>query len=412
MLPLSFGVFQNYYKSVFASQALIALTGTVCSVSSRVLRQAPIDATAGPRERLRSVCLPFDRRLLALSKLRARLRLLLLHSGDGPDELCDYRQHSSTDRSFLTFFQPLHILMAQGVLYNIGLLFLVSEPVLASIALNTGQQYVPTISLIGEWFVQKRGLALGLVFACVVRRASSQCLIGFCSGCGIGAIVGPTLLTKLLGTFGFRTTFRAFAVFFALSVGAILPFIRARLPVAKVSLRKSIGFENFKRPALWLLLASNFLQGASYFLPSLYLYTQATSLGISVDKAATLLTLFAAASAISKIALGALSDSIMPWTLMTTSSILSAVTILTIWGFASSYILLCVFAVLFALFAGGYASVWTWAAASIVGKQDQHGTNSIVGFCSTFYGLGAMGEHNPLAVSVDLICVAAFGPVA
>lgn len=47
---------------------------------------------------------------------------------------------------------------------------------------------MPTINLLNEWFVRKRGLAIGVAIA----------------GDGVGGIIMPLLLQALLGRLGFR----------------------------------------------------------------------------------------------------------------------------------------------------------------------------------------------------------------
>jgi MFS family permease len=72
------------------------------------------------------------------------------------------------------------LLATQGVLYAIGGLIL----------------YFPTMVFVDEWFVARKGLAYGVMWA----------------GSGSAGVVVPFLLQWLLDTYGFRTALRAWAV--------------------------------------------------------------------------------------------------------------------------------------------------------------------------------------------------------
>jgi predicted MFS family arabinose efflux permease len=209
-------------------------------------------------------------------------------------------------------------------------------------------------------------------------------------------MVAPPVLTKLLTMYGYHTTFRALGIFFLITIGPLLPLIRGRLPAAKVSLAKSVSLENFRNPGLWLLLFCNFLQGAGNYLPSLYIYTQATSLGISANNSSVLLVLLQLSANISRVAFGVLSDTFETFTLMALSSAASALVVLCVWGFASTFAPLLLFALAFGFFSGGYTALWAWAAGTIAGRNNTAGANSIVGFCSSVFGAGTL----------------AFGPIA
>jgi hypothetical protein len=72
------------------------------------------------------------------------------------------------------------LLATQGVLYAIGGLIL----------------YFPTMVFVDEWFVARKGLAYGVMWA----------------GSGSAGVVVPFLLQWLLDTYGFRTALRVWAV--------------------------------------------------------------------------------------------------------------------------------------------------------------------------------------------------------
>ena len=72
----------------------------------------------------------------------------------------------------------------------------------------------PCVLYINEWFVQRKGLAYGIVW----------------SACGFGGVVLPLALDALLSRCGFRTTMRIYAgVIFASSIPLAF-WVKPRLP--------------------------------------------------------------------------------------------------------------------------------------------------------------------------------------
>ncbi|KAK2882582.1 hypothetical protein FQN49_000194 [Arthroderma sp. PD_2] len=90
------------------------------------------------------------------------------------------------------------LIASQGALYGIGVLVV----------------YAPLVSMLNEWFVERRGFAYGVVFA----------------GGGVSGVGLPFLMEWLLATYGYRTAFRVIAVAQVILIALILPLIKGRLP--------------------------------------------------------------------------------------------------------------------------------------------------------------------------------------
>jgi MFS family permease len=114
--------------------------------------------------------------------------------------------------------------MLQGVLYGVGG-GLVYAPVLIWVSLSSTSRGCRLLHAVidlqlSEWFVQRRGLAWGIIFG----------------GSGVGGTVFPIIINFLLGRVGgFRWTLRIWAAFIAVLGNVALYFSRPRLPVAPVS---------------------------------------------------------------------------------------------------------------------------------------------------------------------------------
>jgi MCP family monocarboxylic acid transporter-like MFS transporter 10 len=102
-----------------------------------------------------------------------------------------------------------------------------------------------------EWFVARRGLANGVISA----------------GTATGGLILPLILPPLLERYGAPSTLRILSIGFGILLVPILPFLRGRLPHAKVrgpiarSTTNVGSWEWVKNPELQLLLIANTIQG-------------------------------------------------------------------------------------------------------------------------------------------------------
>ena len=102
-----------------------------------------------------------------------------------------------------SFATAIGVLIAtQGVLYSVGFTIM----------------YFPVISMLNEWFVPKRSLALSML-----------------ASTGVGAIAMPFVLATLLNTYGSAPTLRTFAVYLVILTDPVLPMLRCRRCVCQSS---------------------------------------------------------------------------------------------------------------------------------------------------------------------------------
>ncbi|KAL1683374.1 major facilitator superfamily domain-containing protein [Schizophyllum commune] len=223
------------------------------------------------------------------------------------------------------------LLALQGVIYSIGGSFI----------------YVPTIFYMSQWFVERRGMANGIMFA----------------GTSVGGVVVPLALPPLIARFGIPTTLRIFAGAILAALVPFLPFIRGRLPEVRNQVhgpeprnRK----EWYKEESFLLLLATNTLQAFGYFVPLLWLPTFASELNLSASKSSLTLTLLNATSAFGRLGTGFLSDRFNPWSLAFGMLILSALSSLVLWGVLSyTFAGVIAFSAVYGVVSAGWATLWT-----------------------------------------------------
>ena len=100
------------------------------------------------------------------------------------------------------------------------------------------------------------------------------------TGTAVGGLLLPLLLPTLLNKYGSPSTLRGLAVVQIILLCCSLPFIKGRLPEARVH-----GPAARSRPTTWMrnrtilfLLFANTLQGLAYFVPVLWLPSEYCSL--------------------------------------------------------------------------------------------------------------------------------------
>lgn len=171
--PFAFGIFQDYYSrhEDFSESTGITAIGTTALG-------------------IMYLGMPFVMAILRLYPRIARWSPLI-----GLVIMCVSLAASSFSTS------TWHLILTQGVMYAIGGSF----------------GYNPCLLYMSEWFVRRRGLAYGVMWA----------------GTGIGGFVFPLLFQWLLGQYGFRTTLRIWSVGLFIPVLALAYFIKPRLPISK-----------------------------------------------------------------------------------------------------------------------------------------------------------------------------------
>ena len=93
-------------------------------------------------------------------------------------------------------------------------------------------------------------------------------------GTAVGGLLLPLVLPVLLQKYGNATTLRALAVVELIALLVSMPFVRGRLPEARVhgpAARAPASRSWLKDRALIFVVAANTLQGLAYFVPVLWL---------------------------------------------------------------------------------------------------------------------------------------------
>ncbi|KAF7950245.1 hypothetical protein EAE96_007536 [Botrytis aclada] len=292
--PVAFGVFQTYYSThpPFDKHANgIAITGT-CATGIMYLF-APISLyvleTFPPIRRLSSI---------------AGLVIVLI---------------ALVAASFAT--EVWHLIATQGFLYAIGGSLL----------------YSPTMFYLDQWFVKRKGLALGVMW----------------SGVGTSGLIFPFLLSYLVDRCGFRGTLRIWAAILFLLCCPLIYYIKPRIPAkfsAEPPPKQSYTF--LRSPIFWFLQIANIFSSLGFFAPSIYLSSYSASLSFSPVLGTSLIALLNSFSVIGAISLGHLSDIRHITTVVLLSSTLSTLSVFMLWGISTSLPSLIIFTIIYGIFAG------------------------------------------------------------
>ncbi|KAH7909233.1 MFS general substrate transporter [Hygrophoropsis aurantiaca] len=261
------------------------------------------------------------------------------------------------------------LLTLQGVVYAIGGSLL----------------YAPCINFMSEWFVKRRGMANGVIFA----------------GTALGGFLFPLVLPGLLSKFGPAKALRILSVIFIGALLPFLPFIKGRLPESRVHGRRLRPIDRpwTRSASFWLLITANTVQGFGYFVPIVWLPTYATALNLSPTKASLTLALLNGATVVGRVGLGFLSDTMDPSALALTSLASAALTIFILWGVLShTFAGLIVFGIVYGMIAGGWTSLWMGFVRPFA-KDDPTLSTSLFGYLLLSRGLGNI-LSSPIATSL------------
>ncbi|KAJ7741351.1 MFS general substrate transporter [Mycena metata] len=254
------------------------------------------------------------------------------------------------------------LVLLQGVVYGVGGALL----------------YLPCISYMSEWFVARRGMANGILFA----------------GTAVGGAVLPFLLPPLIASYGSSKTLRILAIAIAISLVPLLSLVKGRLPHTRARIsgpapRGAPKAQDWMRTkTFWLFLATNTLQALAYFVPIVYLPTFANNLHISSSNSAVALAMLNVASVLGRLSMGYLSDKFNPWLLALVTLLSTSVATFVLWGILShSFGGLLAFGIAYGSIAGGWSSLWTGFVRPIA-KDDPAVSTALYGYILLSRGIG------------------------
>ncbi|ESK90862.1 mfs monocarboxylate [Moniliophthora roreri MCA 2997] len=252
--------------------------------------------------------------------------------------------------------EPWQLVLTQGVMYSLGGSLL----------------YFPMTTWMFEWFSAKKGLAAGIIF----------------SGTGVGGVIMPFVVERLLNAYGHKTTLLAMAVASVAFTLPCFPYLKPRLPVAQIVGPRSFDTRFTRSGPFWILFVPNSLQGLASLIPPLYIPTFASDLDLSSTSGTLVLSVLYGASAPGYIFMGWLSDRFDLRYSILLSSIGSALAVLLLWGLSEGLPLLVVFACVYGFLASSWPALWT--RFSTITSEDPHQASSVWSIFCAGKGIGSV----------------------
>lgn len=245
----------------------------------------------------------------------------------------------------------------------------------------------PLVSTIPRWFVQKRGIAVGILAA----------------GFGVGAIVSPLLAQTLISAHGWQWAFRILGLVAPAIIIPLAQFVRkspaqvglrpygepddaqsqdVTAPIEGLSLGQAVRGVSF-----WLFGAIGFLWFFCLQAIVVHIIPHATASGIAEIAAASILSIMAACSVVSRASMGFMADRLgarKALALCLTLSTLALAWLLfarEIWSFY-------MFAIVFGLAYGGIVTLATLVPAELFGTKS---LGMVIGALMLYNTIGGAG---------------------
>ncbi|KAJ4295312.1 hypothetical protein N0V90_007323 [Kalmusia sp. IMI 367209] len=251
-------------------------------------------------------------------------------------------------------------------------------------ALGCGLLFTPTTLYLDEWFVKRKGLAYGIMWA-----GKSMTGVGL-----------PFAMGASLRRFGPAITLQAWSIATVLLSAPLLYTVRPRIPLSRTTTTRRISTNFLQLPAFWMLQIGNILQSLGYFLPYAYISSYAVrSLHLSPTMGTLVLALINATSIPGGIVMGSLGDHVGVKSTILLSTLGSALAVFLFWGTSSHIALLSIFALTYGFFAGGFSSTWSGVLTELKKQSPAIDTGFIFGLLAGGRGIGNV-ISGPLSVAL------------
>ena len=237
------------------------------------------------------------------------------------------------------------------------------------IGVGTACCYVPMVSQVSGWFDRRRAAALGVAV----------------SGIGVGTLVGPPLANRLIEEYGWRSTYRIFAVIAVVGL-LIAAALVARAPIAVGQAPLDLGLV-VRQPIFRSLYISGLLMTIALFVPFVFLAPYAEDHGVSDGAAASLVSFLGVGSLAGRLVLAPLAGRLGVLVLYQLCFVVLGASFLIWLAGGGRFVVLATFAVVLGLSYGGYVALSPAATAELFGLA---GLGAVLGALYTAGGIGGL----------------------
>eukprot|EP00301_Raphidiophrys_heterophryoidea_P009047 c13354_g1_i1.p1 GENE.c13354_g1_i1~~c13354_g1_i1.p1 ORF type:complete len:491 (-),score=107.92 c13354_g1_i1:122-1504(-) len=217
-----------------------------------------------------------------------------------------------------------------------------------ALGISFGLTFFPSIASVSQWFSRRRGLATGLAAA----------------GSGVGNFAFPPILERIILNFGWRWALRGLAIVgFTLLMYSTL-VLQRRLPPDPS--RHQLNWHMLKNRNFLLLSIAVMLLNVGYSVPFVHLVPFAVDHGIPPEKASFMLSIIGGCSAIGRMLIGLLSDSVGRLLTLRVSFLFVSL-LLAIWPLCTELWSIALFSAIFGLTAGSFIATFPVVVADMFG---------------------------------------------
>ena len=257
-------------------------------------------------------------------------------------------------------------LMVTSTVDSIGIGYLTYG---AGAGLAAACAYIPMLATVGGWFERQRATAIGISVA----------------GIGVGTLVMNPLVTRLLDSYSWRTTFRILGVGGALLLILCVALV-GRAPGAAGAAPSRFG-EAARSPTFRRLWFAALSSGLALFVPFVFVVPYAKDEGIAASSAAWLVAVLGGASVLSRIGFGTLTERFGAFRLFRFGVLLFPVSYVIWLAAGSSYALLMLFVI---VLGAGYGCFVAVSPLVLANRYGIVGLGSLMGLFYTSQGLGGL----------------------
>jgi MFS family permease len=237
-----------------------------------------------------------------------------------------------------------------------------------AVGIGVAAAYVPTVAVVGGWFLRRRNAALGIAVA----------------GIGFGTLLVAPLAAHLIQAIGWRATYVVFGIAGAATL--LLCAVSLERPPVHVTPSKIRVRDAIRTPAFGLLYGSQLMCSMALFVPFVYLPAFAHDRGASEVASAALVGIIGGASVAGRLGLGALADRAGVIRLYQASFLLLALSYL-LWLAGGSYATLVIFALAMGTGYGGFVALSPAVLTDLFGPQR---LGTVMGILYTSGAAGAL----------------------
>jgi len=240
--------------------------------------------------------------------------------------------------------------------------------------------YVPPVAAVGEWFKQRRDIALGIAI----------------SGIGCGTLVAAPVAAVLINRYGWRTSFEIYGIASA-ALLLICAALMSPAPIPKPKARASVTAK-MRMPAFLMLYSGLFFTGVSIFISFVYLPEYAVHDGATHVAAAGLIGYIGAASVVGRLGLNALAPRFGLIAVFQTAYV-SLLVSYVFWVGGHTYTSLVLYSVVMGVGYGGIAAMSPAVLAQFFGIE---GLGELLGILLTSLGLAGVAGPPLAGLLIDV----------